>query len=195
MHPSLASRSLTWLRFKQVQALMFLGLTARAISTLAALLRGSPRYAPGWRYLAFLYAQSGADDRAFDAFRRALDLDASDDATRFNLGFLLHRHRRFEEAIVEFERLLQTSPGNDRAWYGLGLCRYERGEFEPSVTALREAARLQYFNPHAGRHLALALHKLGRHEEVATEYERIRSFDPKAAEVIRRETGVAPPPK
>ena len=180
-----------WLQFKHAQLLTLLGMQDRAIARLRALVGRSPDYAAAWRYVGFLHAQRGQDADAIEALGRALQLDAADDDTRFNHGFILHQAGRLEEAIAEFERVIKTSPGNDRAWYGLGLCRFARAELEQSVEALKEAARLQYFNPHAGFHLAVAYHKLGRHEEAKAEYERVKSFEPKFAEQLRRETGIA----
>ena len=111
--------------------------------------------------------------------------------TRFNLAFVLHQMGRHDAAITEFQRTVTDTPTNDRAWYGLGLCLADVGRLEQAVDALRQAAKLQYFNPHAGHHLALALHKLGRADEAREEYERVNSFDPKAAEQLRLELGIA----
>jgi Flp pilus assembly protein TadD len=75
----------------------------------------------------------------------------------------------------------------DRAWYGLGLSLAHVGRYEEAVPKFRQAVRLQPFNPYAGYHLAAALHRLGRREDVVAEYLRVREFDPKVSALMRRE--------
>jgi tetratricopeptide (TPR) repeat protein len=180
----------SWLRYQLAQWLSVVKLHRRAAELLEQTVQVDPQYGAAWRYLGFLHAQQGRDDAAIRAFGEALRIDSGDHVTRFNLGFLLHQHRRWRDAIEEFEKVVQASPTNDRAWYGLGLCREQIGEMDAAVAALKEAARLQYFNPHAGYQLALVYHRLGRRDEARAEYERVKSFDPKFADQIRRETGI-----
>lgn len=144
-----------------------------------------------WRNMGFLHAVLKQPDAAISAFRKTLSLDDQDTNTRFNLGYVLHEEKRYEEAIREFESVIQAAPKHDRSWYGMGLCRMETGGMEEAIVALKEAAKLQYFNPHAAYHLALAYHRLGRHDELRAEYHRVNSFDPKCGERIRQETGLS----
>lgn len=180
-----------WLRFKFAQLATLLGRDDEAITILAEVAAESPGHVGAWRHLGFLHAKHGRDAAAAEALQRALVLDPVDDGTRFNLGFILHRLKRVDDAIAEYERVVQTSPKNDRAWYGLGVCLCEKGEWERAVAPLKEAATQQYFNPHAGYQLCLAFHRLGRGDELRTEYERVKSFEPKFAAQIRHDTGIA----
>ena len=61
------------------------------------------------------------------------------------------------------------------------------GRYEEAIARFREAARLQPFNPYAGYQVAAVLFKLGRRDEVRAEYERVKEFDPKVSELMRRE--------
>lgn len=180
-----------WLRFKLAQLATLLGRDDDAITILAEIAAQAPRHVEAWRHLGFLHAKHGRDAAAADALAHAIALDPANDSTRFNLGFVLHQLKRHDDAIAEYERVLQTSPKNDRAWYGLGLCLCEKGDWERAVGPLKEAATQQYFNPHAGYQLCLAYGRLGRTEDLRAEYERVKSFEPKFAEQIRRDTGIA----
>ena len=180
-----------WLHYTAAQVLSAFRLNRMAIDEFKAAIACSPGYADAWRSMGFLHGQLGNTDASVQCLKEALRIDPSDDVTRFNLGFIYHGIHHYQDAIVEFEQVVGTSPNNDRAWYGLGLCREQIGEREKAVGALKKAAKLQYFNPHAGYHLALLYHKLGEHEKALAEYERVKSYDPKFAEQIRRETGVA----
>jgi len=46
---------------------------------------------------------------------------------------------------------------------------------------------------YAGYRLAATLFKLGRRDEVQKEYERVKEFDPKISDLMRREFGIGEP--
>jgi tetratricopeptide (TPR) repeat protein len=89
-----------------------------------------------------------------------------------------------------FLKAIALEPRLDRAWYGLGLSLAHDGRHEEAVVKFKEAARIQPLNPYAGYHLAASLYRLGRREELQAEYERVKEFDPKISDQIRREFGV-----
>lgn len=172
------------------QWLVRLNFDGKAVEQLRLAVAADPACSRAWRSLGFLLANRGEQAVGISALQRALELDAGDAVTRFNLGFILHSQQRLPEAIDQFEKVVAAAPKNDRAWYGLGLCLQESGDFAKSVEPLRHATRLQHFNPHAGYHLALALHKLGEHKHAEAEFQRVRSFDPKMAAQMQRDFGL-----
>jgi Flp pilus assembly protein TadD len=89
------------------------------------------------------------------------------------------------------QRAIDLDPKLDRAWYGLGLSLAHDARYEEAALKFREAARLQPLNPYAGYHLAAALFKLGRRDEMRAEYERVKGFDPKVSALMRREFGIS----
>jgi tetratricopeptide (TPR) repeat protein len=179
------------LHFWIAQFLAFFKLYEGAIAQYRIVAGLHPRDPRAWRCIAFLLAEQGEHGQALPVFHAALRLDEGNAATRFNLAYTLHQQRLYQEAIAEFEKVVVASPRQDRAWYGMALCRSELGDLAGSAEALKEASQLQYFNAEAGYRLAVAYHRLGRHEEARTEYQRVKSFDPKAADRIRKETGLA----
>jgi tetratricopeptide (TPR) repeat protein len=128
---------------------------------------------------------------AIPAFEKALALHPEDASLCFNAAFALQRAGEHERAMLLLGRAIDRDPKLDRAWYGLGLSLAHVGRYEDAVLNLREAARLQPFNPYAGYHLAAALARLGRRDEARAEYERVKSFDPKVSELMRRELGIS----
>ena len=104
---------------------------------------------------------------------------APDDATTlFNLGFVLQKAGRHEEAIARMAARVELNPALDRAWYGLGISLIHCGRFHEAIERLTEAARLQPFNPFARYQLAAAWFKLGEPEKVRAEYRKLKTFDP-----------------
>lgn len=178
-----------WLLFGLAQSLLVFGRKSQAIELLRSLLRDHPAMRRAWSLLGFLHADAGRFDEAVGAFDRALSLEPGHQDSMFNSAFVLQRAGRDEEALSRFQRVIDANKFMDRAWYGMGLSLAVLGRHEEAAERFREAARLQPFNPYAGYQLAAALHKLGRHEEVQAEYERVRSFDPKVSEQMRRDFG------
>ena len=187
----MSDRLKPWLHYTVAQVLCALRLNAPAEAQFRAAIDCDPGYADAWRALGFLLGQLGRAEHAIGCLVQALRIDSGDDVSRFNLAFMLHQSGRAAEAVAEFEQVIRTSPNNDRAWYGLGLCRDALGDAPGALAAVKEAARLQYFNPHAAYHLVRLLKALGEHDQARAEYQRLKSFDPKVAEQVSRDTGVA----
>ena len=183
--------SKAWIHFGLAQLMSFFSRFDASIEEYRQSIHCDSDNPRSWRCMGFLQAKTERHSAAIESFREALRMNPLDSNTRFNLGFLLHHLHRYDEAIAEFEQVVVANPNNDRAWFGMGLCREQRGDLEKAVDALKEAARIQYFNPHAGYHLTLVYHKLGRQKEALAEYQRVKSFEPKFAEQIRAETGIA----
>jgi Flp pilus assembly protein TadD len=174
------------------QTLFFFGLNERALRAFQVLAREYPSRGDAWAILGYLHAERGELSEAVPAFEKAVALKADDAELLFNAGFATQRAGNHERAMTLMRRVLELDPKLDRAWYGLGLSLAHAGRHEEAVEKFREAARLQPFNPYAGYHLAAELAKLGRRDEVRAEYERVKQFDPKISDLMRRELGLDP---
>lgn len=180
-----------WLRFKLVEACLVFGRRERAAGLLQALVRQDAGHRRAWATLGFLHSTAGRHDAAVEAFERALALQGDDPDVLFNLGYTLQKAGRHAEAIERFEGAIGLNAFLDRAWYGAGLSLLHLRRLEEAVAHLREAARLQPMNPYAGYQLGAALFRLGRSDEVRAEYERVKGFDPKISEQMRRDFGLS----
>jgi tetratricopeptide (TPR) repeat protein len=66
--------------------------------------------ATGWNGLGVVYAQSGREPEAIEAWKRAVELDPSQYDTIYNLGTLLTQLNRFQEALPFLELFVRTAP-------------------------------------------------------------------------------------
>jgi tetratricopeptide (TPR) repeat protein len=178
--------------FAYAQILLFFHRHARAHEVLLQLLEHDPDHKRALAISGFLYSEKGQFAEAVRHFERALALAPADAPLFFNAAFALQRAGRHEEAIRRFQQAIDLDPILDRAWYGMGLSLAHLGRHEEAVGRFKEAARQQPLNPYAGYQLAGALFKLGRQEEVRAEYLRVKQFDPKISDQIRRDFGVDP---
>lgn len=177
--------------FRYAQFLTIFGLRARALEFAELAQLADPRHQRAWTFTGFLRAEKGQFEAAIRDFQRAVDLKPGDADSLFNLGFILQRTGKHAEAIERFRQVIALNPNMDRAWYGTGLSLAKLGRHEEAAQKFAEAARLQPFNPYAGYHLAAAWAQLGKRDKVQEEYERVKGFDPKVAEQMRRDFGGA----
>lgn len=92
----------------------------RAAQFLEEAVKADPENHECWNYLSLaLSKQTGRFPEAGEAMRRALRLDPENPHYRANLGLLLVKAGRAEEAMKEFEQSLSLDPSNKKAQKGL----------------------------------------------------------------------------
>lgn len=93
-------------------------------------------------YQLFLHActaeENGADETAERYLRQCLALEDSMAAAHTNLGNLLHRQGRLEEAKQEYDQALLHEPEQPEARYNLGNLLDELGNREMAIAELRQ---------------------------------------------------------
>jgi tetratricopeptide (TPR) repeat protein len=110
----------------------------------------------------------------------------------FNLAFLLDEAERFAEAEPAFRRALEIDPKLDRAWYGLGLVLIRLHRLEDAVAALKRNTELQPMSPYGWYQLARVQLDRQQPEETRKIIRHLKGFEPKVADQLVRETGLAP---
>jgi Flp pilus assembly protein TadD len=76
---------------------------------------------------------------AAEAFKKALDLNPNDVATRMNLGVLYLRGRQYNPAGVQFERVLSVMPKHTDARIHLAIVDAQRGKLEQAIEVMEGA--------------------------------------------------------
>ncbi len=98
-----------------------------------------------------------------------------------DLGVILSRSGRSEEAISAFERAIAADAELALPRNGLGVLYTEKRDFERAVSLFEEAIRLAPDFASAHLNLAQALRELGREAEALEherEYERLEKREP-----------------
>ncbi|MEP7351966.1 MAG: tetratricopeptide repeat protein [Acidobacteriota bacterium] len=106
----------------------------------------APQFATGWNALGVLTIQTRSDAGAqVDAetyFRRAVEADASEFEALLNLGGLLLKSGRQDEALTYNRRAADERPGDGLANSQLGMNFYQLGELDKAEHFLLIAKRL-----------------------------------------------------
>jgi tetratricopeptide (TPR) repeat protein len=135
---------------------------------------------------AFLLDQQGKITEAEQLYRIVLDADPDSAETHHNLGTLLVRLNRSEEAITHFEKALAIRPDSMESRNNLAnvLARLNRldqsiVEFEKALEVSRRAAEPYLRTCY---NIAVTLQALDRHEEAILHYRRAIAIKPDYAE-------------
>lgn len=141
--------------------------------------------------IAHSQAALGRPSEAIALLYRSLEMDSDQPANWFNLGYLLQQEGADEDAAMALLRATRLDPKLDRAWYGLALSLIKLGRVEDAVDALKRNTELQPLSPYGWYQLAHAHLRLGQRDEAETVIRRIAKFEPKVAQQLERETGIA----
>ncbi|MDH7516082.1 MAG: tetratricopeptide repeat protein [Bacteroidota bacterium] len=121
------------------------------------------------RRLADAYVEMGRYDRALDALRRALDLDAHAAAVWNDVGIVCRKMGKEGEAREAFERAHACDPDNADILVNLGAAALRLSDLSGAKKSLECALRIAPAHPIAHANLALTLALFGRIEEAEEE--------------------------
>jgi serine/threonine protein kinase/Flp pilus assembly protein TadD len=119
-------------------------------------------------------------------YRRLIEIAPPRPSTHNNLGNLLRRQRRFDEAIRELHAALDLA--RDLRWdyhwahYNLGLALYDKGDVTGAIAEFHEVIRIKKDHHDAHNILGVCLDRLGRQDEAIAEYREAIRLKPDYAE-------------
>lgn len=101
--------------------------------------------------LGATYAKLGRLDLAAAAYRRSIELDATDAAVINNFGYLLFTMARIADAIDWLEKAVVLKPDFPEAWNNLAIAYHRRFDFDNAEHTLQRALQLRpdYADAHA----------------------------------------------
>ncbi|MFQ5890223.1 MAG: tetratricopeptide repeat protein [Gemmatimonadota bacterium] len=117
------------------------GRPEEAVPHIAEALELDPGSAEAWRVAGNVRSDLGQVDGATEAYRRAILLDEMDAWAMNNLGLLLIRQRRFEEALGPLARASELRGEIGVFWNNLGVALERTGHLAGAADAYRAALR------------------------------------------------------
>jgi tetratricopeptide (TPR) repeat protein len=116
-------------------------------------------------------------DDAIDAYRRVVALDPTYAAAWNNLGLLLHRLGRYEEARAAYAQALRQDTRCCEAAYNLGSLYEDLSDLDAAIRHYRLALEIAPDYGDAHFNLAAALARAGRTREAGRHWERYLDLD------------------
>ncbi len=102
------------------------------------------------------------NNRAIDAYRRALDLDPQMFDAQVALGRLLANEGQLDEALDLITQAVEADPGNADGWYDLGVVRETLGDDNGAIDAYDEALEADPYMADAHLNSAKIYERTGR---------------------------------
>src|SRR5204863_383570 len=137
-----------------------------------------PKYGIAWNNVGVVLAHQGETENAIEAFRTALQQQATFAAARLNLALLLFHLRRFQLSLEAYRQVLAEKPESAPAWNGVGLVLVELKRFQDARNAFVRAVEAD--PNHAGAHynLSFTLSNLGDFDGALRATKRALELDP-----------------
>ena len=114
---------------------------------------------------------------AIDAYRRVVAIDPSYAAAWNNLGLLLHRLGRYDEARSAYTTALKESAACAEAAYNLGSLAEDTGDVEEAIRCYRRALDINADYADAHFNIAGALSRANRGDEAIKHWQRYLELD------------------
>ncbi len=101
-----------------------------------------------------------------------------------NLGFVLSRQGRLDEAIAQCQKTLQLQPGDVWAHNTLGYAFFQKGRIDEAIAQFQKALELQPKYEEAYINLGSALFQKGRVDEAIAQYQKALELQPNDVEAV-----------
>jgi tetratricopeptide (TPR) repeat protein len=121
--------------------------------------------------------EEGDLERAREALQRAIETDPNDSAALVDLGYLALGAGSTDEATGLFRQALEREPGNIDALRAIATIHGRSGRAEDAYDAAASVADAQPEDPLAVLELAELALDLGRLDEAASAFQRLRAVD------------------
>ena len=138
---------------------------------------GIPRLRRGWEavgagaalvvgvFAACAWIQVGYWHDSVALFRHAIDVTEGNYLAEMNLGFVLGKQGKLDEAVERLNEALLIRPDWDRAYYNLGVVLAKQGDVEGAIGAYQEVLRVNPSFSAARANLVNLLVQAGRTDE------------------------------
>lgn len=133
------------------------------------------------RSLAESFYESGELNAALEIMRIVAKSDGVTATDHSNVGLLLHKTARREEAEASYRLALDRDPTDADVWNNLGLVLWDTGRGEEAEKAYRTALELDPRDAYAWTNLGNLLFRTGQREGAEKAYRTVLDLDPKYA--------------
>jgi tetratricopeptide (TPR) repeat protein len=166
----------------RAEQLRVAGQPAAAEKIYREILASSPRFHPAWHGLGLLALGAGKLPLAADLVARAVAIDGSKAMYQRNLGEMLRRIGKLDEAIAAGRQATLLDPNDLDAHYNLGLALTDKGDYAAAIRSYRCALEINPAHNLSWNNLGSALEKMGDKKGAEQAYAKAAAINPRHAE-------------
>jgi tetratricopeptide (TPR) repeat protein len=148
-----------------------LGQNTEAIAALKEGLKKQPKELRLLRALAFFQVHGAEDTDAMPTLQAILEIDPKDADARTNLGILLQKLNRLDEATQNYRLALELNPGDFNAHFNLALLLLRQDKIAEASVELQAADKISPGNAEVLERLGDAYSYQERFEKAAQAYQ------------------------
>jgi len=121
--------------------------------------------------LGLIYREHGQLEEAKICFQRAIEIAPDEVDAHYHLGRIAREQAQLAEAIKFFDAVVTQEPhhSQNEVWREIGLTYFQAGQYEDAREALERFLQNRPTDAEGHYYYGLALHKLGRSDEAASE--------------------------
>lgn len=144
------------------------------------LVYGQDTIAPqSYFYRAKIASRKEELKEAIDLYRKAIETSGNNYAEAYhNLGILLKRSNKTDEAIAAYEQAIKLRPNYESAWYNLGLAYRSQARNNEAISAYEKAILINPIATKSMYNLALLYADIGNNDRAIRLFENIIDVDP-----------------
>src|SRR4051812_37008535 len=131
-----------------------------------------------WNTLGRLYEETGAQDKAIAALKKAVAKAPYELETQRRLITLLENSGRDDEALAQYEAVVRAAPGEARFQLELADRYWRRGQEKKALDALTRLEGRFPQDPGVLGSIAEAYSRYGKDDLAIVEYERLAKLEP-----------------
>ncbi len=154
------------------------GKLAAARTGCETIISKEPENGEAYLTLGKVHYASGDDDKAFDAYEKAVEFAGDNLSAMVNLGILHAKKGERDTAISYFELVLKADENEGEALFNLGKELILSGKEEEAEGYLVKAVKLLPERPEGHFFLGLSYYKQGKLEESITHFDRVLAINP-----------------
>src|SRR5215831_5884551 len=121
--------------------------------------------------LGLIYQEHGQLEEAKICFQRAIEIAPDEVDAHYHLGRIAREQAQLAEAIKSFDAVVTQEPhhSQNEVWREIGLTYFQAGQYEDAREALERFLQNRPTDAEGHYYYGMALHKLGRTEEAASQ--------------------------
>jgi arylsulfatase A-like enzyme/Flp pilus assembly protein TadD len=127
-------------------------------------------------------AGNGHCDRAIETISRAIDKDATVEASYLMLGRCYFNEERYEEAEKAFDTLLSRDPNSTEARFFIAACQFNLDQVDSAEKGFEQVLKVNPRNTYAHRFMGFIDQAKGRPDLAIAEFEKVLETSPENIE-------------